>query len=389
MASNDPSLLSAYLDDELDADARRQFEAALGQHPELREELEALRTVQETVRNLPRPISPRDLGLDVVRAIESRGLRAPRPVLVRHPGPVPWVALGSLSAVAALLLLAWVGHVLEPTPPTRPDLPSAPVSIAQADPAPPPAPTGETPSLTPPAEEPPTPPVLIAEAVPKPTSEFELPDPERATRQPLAELLGMGPPRRVVLTVDRLDAPTINRIEHLIADAARLDPRHIRLSLEAGVPFDPTLPAQALVYILPLRPSEAQDFEARLAAAFAERLEPAAVAPSVLANLLETPGPISFHQSAPRSLVRASDPLAPLGSESALRALRLPDPNDEPIIAPITPLIPNRPPSEPHHDSPQEPNPRRGTGPASTERADDQPLTFLLWVTEQPAAPRP
>jgi hypothetical protein len=386
MASDDPSRLSAYLDDELDVDARTALEAEILERPELHDELEVLRSTRDAVRHLPRPVAPCDIGLEVIRVIESRGLRAPRPVIERRPGRGAWLAVGTLGAVAASLLVAWFGHVLETAPRRRDDLLARSPRVAEARP---PAPSDAKIDATlvePPAPFDPVP--TLVDRDPAPALERLEPESSSATREALAGLLGIGEPRRVVLALDRIDSNVLDRIDHLVADSARLDARHARVAVEPGVAFDASLPGRAYVYVLPLRPSEARALEASLASAFRRPITSSAVPPAVVANLAEAPGPVSLHESMPRSLVRRDAPPA-AAEDSGLRALRTPVPGEsleQPSLPRPTPNDPLRgniavrlPDPRPTHPEP---------APASSDD-QDTPLTYLIWVTEGLPVPSP
>ena len=65
MMLDDNSLLSAYLDDELDPASRFEVENALLTDPRLAEELHELAGVRELLAGLPRPASSRDLAVEV------------------------------------------------------------------------------------------------------------------------------------------------------------------------------------------------------------------------------------------------------------------------------------------------------------------------------------
>lgn len=90
-------LLSAYLDDQLDAEDRARLEAQLAADPALRAELEALRRTVALVRDLPPQPIPRNFILPRVAAPEAR----PAPV-TRRPR---WLAPFLTAATAAISLL--------------------------------------------------------------------------------------------------------------------------------------------------------------------------------------------------------------------------------------------------------------------------------------------
>jgi hypothetical protein len=90
-------LLSAYLDDQLDAEDRARLEAQLAVDPALRTELEALRRTVALVRDLPPQPIPRNFILP--RAIATKARPAP---VTRRPR---WLAPFLTAATAAISLL--------------------------------------------------------------------------------------------------------------------------------------------------------------------------------------------------------------------------------------------------------------------------------------------
>lgn len=93
MTLDDESLLSAYLDDELDPQELRRVEHALRNDPQLGRKVAELRRVRDLVANLPRPAAPDDLALNVVVRIDQQ--RHYRTLLI---------ATGSLAVAASLFV---------------------------------------------------------------------------------------------------------------------------------------------------------------------------------------------------------------------------------------------------------------------------------------------
>src|SRR5262249_21163728 len=103
MKFDDPSLLSAHLDDELDPTDRRHVELALKANPRLEQELSELKSVRDTFSSLPVPEPPRSsfvgvmLGIAELDPQHSRLHRQTRLAML-------WVSVG---VIAACFLLAW------------------------------------------------------------------------------------------------------------------------------------------------------------------------------------------------------------------------------------------------------------------------------------------
>ena len=120
--------LSAYLDGELDAQARAAVEALLADSEPARRLLADLRAVAGGLRGLPRAAAPASLAENVIRGIRSlRVAEAQAPVAPRrHGSERPWRALrlatGLLATAAAFVMIAvGVRFVLLPpvhAPPT-------------------------------------------------------------------------------------------------------------------------------------------------------------------------------------------------------------------------------------------------------------------------------
>ncbi len=88
MMLDDKSLLSAYLDDELDPAGRLEVESALLTDPRLSEELHELAGVRELLAGLPRPGLSRDLADEVGARLGRR----------RAPWPSRWAFPPALAA---------------------------------------------------------------------------------------------------------------------------------------------------------------------------------------------------------------------------------------------------------------------------------------------------
>ncbi len=85
MNLDDESLLSAYLDGELDAEGRSAVEAALLSDAGLSDRLRELSAVRDLIAGLPRP-APRRTW----RMRSSSGSAAAGPAAAGTPGPPPW-----------------------------------------------------------------------------------------------------------------------------------------------------------------------------------------------------------------------------------------------------------------------------------------------------------
>ncbi len=98
--------LSAYLDGELDDEARSEVAEHLARSPEAREALEQLRQVTSLVGKLPRGQAPEDLGEAILGRLEREQLFAGSDEMPSAPATPPGaLSLGRLVAAAAVILV--------------------------------------------------------------------------------------------------------------------------------------------------------------------------------------------------------------------------------------------------------------------------------------------
>lgn len=128
--------LNDYVDDELDAGARRSLEDHLEGCSGCRNELRKLRDLLDRSTRLPREVSPSvDLWPDVRAGLRLRGARRPVPQEVVSRGPAG-LAGWRLAAAAAILVVstAAITYVMV-RPPIEPgiDSPSLPTAVPAGD----------------------------------------------------------------------------------------------------------------------------------------------------------------------------------------------------------------------------------------------------------------
>jgi len=107
--SNAESLMSAYLDQELDADESRDFEETLASSPDARRELDELRSLLRLVKDLPEVEAPPDLYEKIARKLRRKKLlRADFWLLVALPFQVLGILM--ILAVAVIYTMLHLDH---------------------------------------------------------------------------------------------------------------------------------------------------------------------------------------------------------------------------------------------------------------------------------------
>ncbi len=235
----DDSYLSAYLDDELAPDPRREVEARLASDAGSAEDLAALGSVRRAVAELSRPAAPCRLASAVLaRVTAAESARSRRPVY--------WIATAASLAFACLLadrsgLFPRGAPVLvaDRVAPgiVDPGL-AVPVPVEVVPPAPP-APR----------------PVDVARLEPAPDRDVE------ARRRLIAMLDRPGIGR--ILVPARLEEPDMaGRVERLLRESARKNPEYVRMSVPPGL--DPEHPGGGEVVVALMDDLERREFLGRL-----------------------------------------------------------------------------------------------------------------------------
>jgi len=283
MTLNDPSLLSAYLDGELEPDERLSIESALVRDPELAEQFRQLTAVHDLLATMPRPVAPIDLAPAVDAALAAGPRRPHRRLSAGN--------LGLLGLAASLLLglalaLAVAVPRLAPTP-----LGPAPVSaptIALA-------PVTEVADLTPSEES--MPPQTLAQApgssVPPPDRAGEEASRRQHDAETIRAMLDSTRLRRVLFVTDVIGgepAPspnTLSRVEELVQKTPRTEATYGRITISQGIIIDPQHPNEATVFALVMNDQELEIFQKRLAQSFPQQVEECGADPAVVTQLAD------------------------------------------------------------------------------------------------------
>ncbi len=255
----DESLLSAYLDGELDTPWRLVVEEALLSSPLLAERLQELASVRTTIHGMARPTAPADVSSAVVSQIDllprqriRRALRS-RPRLALAAGSALAVAAGTLIALG-LTLGPWLSQSDDSVPPLAkqpvPTQPRAMPDRAVEPPALEAVPGSPTPA---PIEA-----LASADTTENPDSTLTSEDIRRNDDQERArELLNRPDVRRLTITVDRLAPYELEKVESTIRNLAPRSSSQGLLRIALDVVADPSRPGKAVVYAVVLSDREA------------------------------------------------------------------------------------------------------------------------------------
>ena len=334
MNLDDESLLSAFLDDELDPGDRQAVAWQVESSPEVTARLAELRGVQVAVQNLSRPVVPVDLSAAVLARLTPRGPATgtappvlPMPVRFRRRrwataarAVASLVGVGSVAASLLFALVLLFNALHETDRPAETSIVATESTPNRTHPTP--APTiaaRQTRSLAPVADlapaAPPAPAKVAQETlVVVERAKSPLPDQSRrslakskepvatvaevdsraASRpEPVDTMLGMARVSRVVIPTDTLDQ-TAQRVRQIIDEDADRAPEYGQISLTGGIVVDPGQPGAAEVYPVVLREADARAFLVKLRREFAEAAVEDEAAPALVTQLAEV-GPVALH----------------------------------------------------------------------------------------------
>jgi hypothetical protein len=245
---DDDSLLSGYLDGELDPAQREAVEAALAGDPELAARLADLEALRRQLGGLARPLAPRDVTANVLAHLRRDPRARARTALRRHPR-LAWGGLAAAAAALALLASQPPGFGLGLRRPGAGAIPAgghrgfAPLTADAGGPGPAPA---ALPAASASAEG------LAAEFA----AERE--------RDRVRALLDRPGVRRLVVVVDEITSQTLTSAEDALAATPRVERLQGRLRIGQGIAPDPDRPGEALVYTVVLDDHELGNLQTQL-----------------------------------------------------------------------------------------------------------------------------
>ena len=298
MNLEDETLLTAYLDGELDAAGRNRVEAATLASPGLARRLRDLAEARDIVESLSRPAPLFDVSAIVVQRITAPQRPWAFRVRVTRVVSPRWLAIGSgLAAAASLLVsLSLISQHVGPRPTKgRPiDLTGLVGSHKKSAPLLSPtvaAQPSRDGSRTSPAS--PAGPVVAAAA----TAPQDLLAEMQFLRDQdqLRKLLDRPLVRKIRLNVDQITAREREKLELAIEQTQRKNAQKGQISIAPGLLIDPSAKRGALVIALLLDEEEQRRLETKLAAEFGSIDVPAAASASEVLQLADI-GHVSFSE---------------------------------------------------------------------------------------------
>ncbi len=308
MNLDDESLLSAYLDDELDPARRLGVEAALLTDVQLAERLQQIAAVRTLVARMSRPLAAQDLSVSVVARIEtSPRFRLQR--TLRSPNARRRTRLIGTSVLAASLVLM-IASMQERPAETGAEPPRNQDQLALVTPKPTPVETDHQSNadaaVT--AREGTEPPSLVSVDVPKsPVPEPAASNRESRDRDLVRSLLDQGKVRRLMIIVDAIKSTELEKVEGALQETGRVDPRRAEIRIAQGIEIDPDRPNEAVVYAVVLADDEYATLRDNLRRHSLDDLPGAELAPPSIVTQLADVGEIIV-RDVPRTIARSESP---------------------------------------------------------------------------------
>lgn len=267
MKLDDETLLTAYLDDELDPPRRLVIEAALLSKPQLAERLQELAAVRSLVDGMARPTVTYDVSGALLDEISS--------------GPSKWIRLRRLAgarmarprvlAAAAVFMLA--GTVCVALGIQLAERQAAPVKnsvVSHPQPSPRPQTSSDSSSVLAHHANSVSVPKAGADSISDPTSPAVpavLSDADRKMardHETIRRLLDRPGIRRMTVVLDTLDPAQLAKIESAIDRSRPYNSPRAKFRIGQGMAVDPARPNEAVVYLVVIPEGESEDFRRTL-----------------------------------------------------------------------------------------------------------------------------
>ena len=261
MNLHDPTLLTAFLDDELDEPDHRAVEAALRIDADLSERLGRLRAVRGLLGDLERPALGRDLAGPVLRDLTHRWSAVAPPRFARPDLSISRsrvLTLGATLSTAACLVVALTAFFY-----SRSIAPPRPIAALQS-----PTPTSTSTSPAAPAPGVSMPSISTAPVV-QVAFEADVPGPGEEERElelerrRVVDMLDQPGVRRLFVMADRLESATAD-VEALVRHLPRRRPRYGRIPVDERVIVDPESTGPAVIFVVLMDDEELGSFRDRL-----------------------------------------------------------------------------------------------------------------------------
>jgi hypothetical protein len=302
MNLDDESLLSAYLDGQLDPDQLRSVESALLSNPQLSEQLRSLTILRDLVGGLSR-----DVSVDVSSAVLER-IQSSRPWWVRLPAKISWPAdrrrvfqaAGVLGFAAACIIVATIALNVPSASRHRPS--NSPKNPGQLSTASNTAKRAAAPNpirdeIGPGALEKPSSSdsltsgdgatgIVKISDIPHTNAASELPDlDESRDLQHVRKLLDSPNLRRFFLVRGGRDGTGRQQVASVVEQTTHFG--FYKITISHGIVIDPRHPEEATVFALLVNPKELDNLKERLTAALPDAIEETPVDPQIVTQLAD------------------------------------------------------------------------------------------------------
>jgi hypothetical protein len=299
MKLEDESLLSAYIDGQLDPDQHQTVESALSSNPQLAEQLRALTVVRDLVGGLSR-----DVSVDVSSLVLER-IRPKRSRLLRMPATIPWPAsrrrarqaAGLLVIAASMLLVSTVAlnvfPVLRPQSSQKLIYKTVLRSIAPRNPGP--IRLLPDPDLTKTASSSPSSSNSVGDA-PGTVKSSDIPgtianndtndvaDPRDLEH--VRKLLDSPPKlQRFFLVRDGGNGAARQHVANVVAENTRFG--FYQITIAHGIVIDPRHPEEATVFAVVVSPTDFDKLKKQLNAGLPDAIEETPVDPQIMTQLAD------------------------------------------------------------------------------------------------------
>jgi anti-sigma factor RsiW len=250
MKLDDESLLTAYLDGELDPNRKVVVESTLLSKPQLAERLQELAAVRSLVDGMARPTVSYDLSGPIVAEIQGWPLfRLGRAARYHATRPRNLIFASGVAAAAGLLLVFMLYRGHDHRNPVRPNVSVAKVpSVLPLPHRSPDSSVRPTPHIGEP-ESAATDTIVAAEPEPQPIQLSETDRQQARDHERIRRLLDRPGVRRMTLLLDTMGTDQLTKVEAAIDQTHRADPVRATIRIAQDVVVDPSRPREAVVYL--------------------------------------------------------------------------------------------------------------------------------------------